>query len=302
MLLPHSRTEPFSDISSVAHDGKIVFVGTDTNGSLFYTVKQDGFEDSARADDAAEPTGWEEWKALPLPGRYRDSNGHWAEEKSDPSVLEKEREIYAAPKGSETLLMRSCYKSYAMSAVAPVQLVSGLGHLFVFRQSRDGTLLADRFVLDGMTNLLVRKLEVRFKRSEQKYTPLTSGTSGASQTLKTIDSLDFRNTLGAPFFEATREFCFVKHLTDGQFSVILVPTADHHVSVWHFFVWNTETKKVESFAIRSTKDEVFALRDTHVMHPKRRKLDGIVKHSFAFTCDDGKRVFYPPPSTVCQPV
>ncbi len=79
-------------------------------------------------------------------------------------------------------------------------MVSGVGHLYVFHQSKEdatevspNTLLVDRFVLDGITNKLVRKLDVRFKRSRQRYQPIESMKKKADGGLANIDSLDFRD-------------------------------------------------------------------------------------------------------------
>ena len=33
-------------LNSITHEGKVVVFATDADGKIFYTVKQDGFEDS----------------------------------------------------------------------------------------------------------------------------------------------------------------------------------------------------------------------------------------------------------------
>ncbi len=108
-----------------------------------------------RSRPSAAPFGFEAWKPLRL-----------GEALDDPSVRFDEQERLADPDG--TVLVRSVYGTDAeatRSADAPVQLVSLLGHLYVFRQSPGGKLLVNRFVLDGMLNELVPKFDVRFRRS-----------------------------------------------------------------------------------------------------------------------------------------
>ena len=54
-------------INSIAHAGKIIVVATFSDGSLQYTVRQDGFEQSYRDAKPEQRIGWENWKLLPLP-------------------------------------------------------------------------------------------------------------------------------------------------------------------------------------------------------------------------------------------
>ena len=124
-------------INTVTHEGKVLIMATVVeNGSatLRYTVKQDGFEDSALQNPNG--SGWEAFKTLELPN---DRLG-------DASVADKEQAELTDKQGK--YLLRSIYDSAALTADAPVQLVSHDGHLYVFRQSTRGTLLVDRFVLD----------------------------------------------------------------------------------------------------------------------------------------------------------
>jgi len=154
MLLAH---ETLKHLNTITHEGKVLLFATDSQGNVFYTIKQDGYEDSY---GGTAVTGWENWELVEFP-----------QENDDRSVLEKEsKELTYGEAGN--YLLRSRYQTQNRTAVAPVQLVSGLGHLYIFRQSKENTLLCDRFVLNGLTHKLVRKLDVRFKRSRQKYQPL----------------------------------------------------------------------------------------------------------------------------------
>jgi hypothetical protein len=285
-MIIHSDKEKFQHLNSITHDGKVLLVATATDGTLWYSVKQDGFEDSYLQTDPKHRTGWEKWKELPLPGRRQDEHSRWKEEEADQSVIDREKEEFAVPKGSnklEDLIIQSRYNTYDQSAVAPVQLVSGLGHLYIFRQSKAQTLLVDRFVLDGMTNELVRKLEVRFKRSGQKYKPLQSTKDGKPGKLTSIDSLDFRDANNQSFYEPTTELSRVKNLFNGWFSVVLVPTTDHDIHRWHVFSYELEEKRLVITSIRSSKEGLFDVKDHFVVHPHPTRISGIVRRTIALT-------------------
>ena len=188
-------TQPnIKHINTLTHEGKMLIVASVVeNGvtKLLYTVKQDGFEDSALQNPNG--SGWEAFKALELPN---DRVG-------DASVAAKEQAELTDKQGK--YLLRSIYNSADLTADAPVQLVSHDGHLYVFRQSTRGTLLVDRFVLDGMTNTLTPKLEVRFKRSRQRHTPLKAMKINSGGQMESLDSLDFRDMQNQPFTEPTSE-------------------------------------------------------------------------------------------------
>jgi len=294
-MLLHSRTdvENFRHVNSITHEGKVLLVATDSDGVLWYSVKQDGFEDSYLRAEPAHRTGWETWKRLPLPGRRKNERGEWQDEENpdDPSVIEQENKELTVTREGDTkgrLIMRSRYNTYGQSAVAPVQLVSGLGHLYVFRQSKTGTLLADRFVLDGMTNQLVRKLEVRFKRSGQRYQPLQATQHGKPGQLASVDSLDFRDANSRAFYEPTTELGWINKLHQGWFAVVLVPTTDHDVNRWHVFAYNSETEKVEIISIRASEQGLFDVKDHFVSHPQPTQISGIIRRSLNLTNSDDR--------------
>ncbi len=71
--------------------------------------------------------------------------------------------------------------------------------MHVFRQSQAGTLLVDRFVFDAATGRLSRTIEVRFKRSGKRHTPLRGTTA------RELDSRDFRGSNGDFFLEPSTE-------------------------------------------------------------------------------------------------
>ena len=259
-------------INTIAHEGKVVVLTTENDGKIRYTVKQDGFEDSYLNTKEAERTGWEKWQELEFP----------KEEKDDQSVIDKETAELTDQKGA--FILKSRYRTDTETAVAPVQAISALGHIYIFRQSQSNTLLVDRFVLDGMTNKLNRKLEVRFKRSKQKHTPTKNMNKGSNGVLNNIDTLDFRDADGNFFYEPTTELCLVNNLHQGWFSVVLVPTIENDVHRWHIFAYNSQTKKVELTTIRTSEEGLFEVKDYTIFEEINetlvpRQIPGIIKRT-----------------------
>jgi len=259
-------------ISTITHEGKIVVLATDSEGKISYTVKQDGFEDSYLNTPADQRTGWENWKTL-----------EFADEADDQSVVEKEKAELTHQQNPSQYLLKSLYKTQNVTAVAPVQAISALGHIYVFRQSKSNTLLVDRFILDGMTNKLNRKLEVRFKRSKQKHTP-TKNMQQGSNGLVNVDTLDFRDANGNFFYEPTTELCLVNNLHKGWFSVVLVPTIENDVYRWHIFAYNSQTQKVELTTIRASEEGLFDVQDYTIFEESKdslvpRRIPGVIKRT-----------------------
>ncbi|CAD5960121.1 Integrin alpha-9 [Planktothrix tepida] len=259
-------------LNTVTHEGKVVVFATDADGKISYTVKQDGFEDSYLNTPADQRTGWENWQYLEFPN-----------EADDQSVINQETAKLTHQKDTSNFILRSRYKTQTESAVAPVQGISALGHVYIFRQSKSNTLLIDRFVLDGMTNNLNRKLEVRFKRSKQKHTP-TKNMNKGSNGLVNIDSLDFRDANGNFFYEPTTELCLINNLYKGWFSIVLVPTIENDVYRWHIFAYNSQTQKVELTTIRASGEGLFDVQDYTIFEEENetlvpRRIPGIIKRT-----------------------
>lgn len=269
--------EKLQHINTIAHEGKVVVFATDADGKIHYTIKQDGFEDSALNTPESERTGWEDWQELEFPNEAQD----------DQSVMDKETEKLTHQDDPSQFILRSRYRTQDQSAVAPVQVVSGVGHLYVFRQSKADTtettpnsLLVDRFVLDGMTNKLVRKLDVRFKRSRQKYEPTGKMQKKANGGgLANLDTLDYRDADGKQFYEPTTELSLIKNLDQGWFSVVLVPTNEHDNFRWHIFAYNSETEKVELTTIRASEEGLFDVQDYTVFEENPKAKSGLVPRS-----------------------
>lgn len=264
--------EKLQHINTIAHEGKVVIVATDADGKIWYSIKQDGFEDSYLNTPPDERTGWETWQELELPN-----------EDDDQSVIDQETADLTDATNPSNFVLRSRYKTFDQTAVTPVQLVSALGHIYIFRQSKSNTLLCDRFVLDGMTNKLNRKLEVRFKRSRQKHEASKNMKKGASG-LTNIDTLDFRDINGNFFYEPTTELSIVNNLQNGWFSVVLVPTIENDVYRWHIFAYNSQTKKVELTTLLMSEEGLFDVQDYTTFEELNdnlipRSVPGIIKRT-----------------------
>ena len=289
----HLQGQRFVHVNTIAHEGKILVLGTTADGKIYYTVKRSGFEDTALQDNE-DPLGFEPWKLLPLDRSVLDQ-----------SVLDQEQAEFTDKNGHQ--LLRSRYGDVAettQSAVAPVQLVSGIGHLYVFRQSISNRLLVNRFVLDGIKNELIPKLEVRFQRSRQKHLPAESmKIDKAEGKLKNIDSLNFRDINNDPFYEPAIELSFIKNLRDGWFSVVLMPTIEKDIYRWNIFAYDSSLRKVILYSVRSSEEGLFALKDYVFAEPDPddpdiktyRNIPGIIQrtlelkddHSYALTVAQG---------------
>ena len=55
MLLPLKQLK---HINAITHEGKLLLFATDSSGTIWYSVKQDGFEDSA-LEQTTQVEGWE---------------------------------------------------------------------------------------------------------------------------------------------------------------------------------------------------------------------------------------------------
>lgn len=246
-------------LNSITHEGKLIVFATDTDATkkIWYTIKQDGFEDTALSNP--EKIDWENWKLLSLPTSAAGT---------DKSVIDKEEQenTFTGGDGQRQYIVRSVYDSIEKTADAPVQLISGMGYLYLFRQSTDQTLLVDRFTLDGMTNTLVRKLEVRFKRSGEKHRPQTKQ-GRKNKAGQKFDSLDFKDMGGEYFEEPTTELSLIKNLYKGWFSVVLTPTLEHDQHRWHIFAYNSVSKKIELTSMLASEEGLFSFSDQTIMVP-----------------------------------
>lgn len=159
------------------------------------------------------------------------------------------------------------YSSTArLGAIAPFQVLSDGKYIYVFRQSVsdddknnvpfapvvDNTLLVDRFILSGTVLKLSR--EIRYQRSRHKTEP---------ESRK--DTLSAEDIEGNPFYEPTRELAFASNLSNGNFSVLLIPGAGTEEQRWIIFTVDSDTRKVNSFNIKFDYSIVFDTSDCQTM-------------------------------------
>jgi Concanavalin A-like lectin/glucanases superfamily/Ricin-type beta-trefoil lectin domain-like len=271
MLLTDKK---INHINAIAHDGKIVCFGTDPDGVVWYSIKRSGFEDTAMAE-GADPFGFEGWQKLRL-----------GESIPDASVTAFEKKNLSDAAGN--LFVRSVYGSSddaTRSADAPVQVVSSMNLLHVFRQAKNGKILVNRFVLDGMTNALVPKLEVRFRRSKQRLAPQKSA---AAKDGGSFDNLDYRDMDGNSFFEGALELGFAGTVANGWFAPLIVPTVESDRNRWHLFVYDAATAKLVLYSVGSgddddrfdVKDYLFGRQDpTNPENTVYRSIPGILRRT-----------------------
>ncbi len=155
------------------------------------------------------------------------------------------------------------YSSTArLGAKVPFQALSDGKYIYIFRQSIaandpnnttpaivNNTLLVDRFILSGSVLKLSR--EIRYQRSRHKTEP-----ESRKDTLSPVD------IEGNSFYEPTRELLFADNLSNGSFSVLLIPGTDAETQRWQIFTTNLSTKKVNSFSIRFDYSLVFDTSDS----------------------------------------
>jgi Concanavalin A-like lectin/glucanases superfamily/PLAT/LH2 domain len=157
-----------------------------------------------------------------------------------------------------------------LSADVPFQVISDGKYVCVFRQAIgkehpdmvfadsnktvpivDNTLLLDRFVLVGSD--LELKREVRYQRSRSKNRPESEK-----------DSLGAEDLEGKPFIEPTQELDFVRNLTGGRFSVLMLPTQIAGVKRWQIFAHNTKTNLIDSINIEQSLEGLFNTKGTEI--------------------------------------
>ncbi|MEO0790349.1 MAG: LamG-like jellyroll fold domain-containing protein, partial [Bacteroidota bacterium] len=276
----HLPLQSIAYVNSLTHEGKVVVFATtestgsdaETFGKVYYTVRQDGFEDNV---DRTAMVGWKYWTLLPF-----------IDEGEDLSVRELERK--------DNDLIRSHYRAAgSLGAVAQVQVVSHREAIYVFRIHRKSNrVLVDRFILNGLTNELMPKLEVRYKRSRQKH-KANAKMKIVNGRLEGLDSLDFRDANDLPFSEPTKEFHFMEITDHSQFAVCVVPTTDKDVDRWHFFLPSAKDGVgiVRAVSVRSNRHGEFLLDDQLVIDPAEdenaetvvRSIPSVVEQQFKLT-------------------
>jgi hypothetical protein len=182
--------------TAVRHQGMVIVLALDEKREIYYRVLA---LDPAQPDD---DKSWSDRRKLSFPDEIR-------------------------PAGMS--LVTVGLKTAERTADAPFQAVSDGKHVYLFRQSTDGTLYVDRFVFDPAPQKLNPAWEARFQRSRKRDLP-------ASRK----DTLGARDMESEPFFEPTTELTVVKGLQDGRFCALLLPGRLPSQWRWQIFATNSE--------------------------------------------------------------
>lgn len=133
----------------------------------------------------------------------------------------------------------------------PIQVVSDDQHIYVFRQSTNQSLYVDRFVYDEVLGRLVNTWETRFRRSKKYDIPL--------DRKDTFGSTDME---GKRFVEPTTDLTFIRNLSNGWFTVAILPTELPGQTRWQIFAHDSVTKRINSFSIPRAANGWFDLTES----------------------------------------
>ncbi|MCX4694786.1 LamG-like jellyroll fold domain-containing protein [Streptomyces sp. NBC_01408] len=272
--------------TTVRHQGTTVALAMDDQRRLFYAVL-----DLARHDETKGELDAAYWSdnplPLPFPGEITDVGFAAVGATALPTVKRGGRIEAAEGERLEADEVDPFLSTTArLTALAPFHALSDGTHIVVLRQSvdaghpdavhkladgsssgdaartdyvldRDGaktplvadTLLCDRFLLVG--GELKPVLEARYRRSRHKDRPDSAK-----------DSLGTADMEGRPFREPTQELSFVRNLSGGRFTALLVPTAVHGRQRWQLFAHNDATDRIDSFNIEQGQGGLFNLQGT----------------------------------------
>ncbi|WP_440102849.1 LamG-like jellyroll fold domain-containing protein [Streptosporangium sp. H16] len=302
-LLKVYSDRTYAHVAMVRHQGVTVAFAMDAARRIVYNVldlsKQDatkGVLDSAYwADNLVE---------LPFPTEITEVGYSIAGATAMPTVkrggrIEAKASEQLDPEETDRFLSTTA----RLSAAAPFQVISDGTYVVVLRQSiPDGhadavykltgggcsgdaaatgyllsggkkvplvrdTLLCDRFLL--VEGKLKPVLEVRFRRSRHASRP-----DSAKDTLGTED-MESR-----PFYEPTRELSFIRNLSGGRFTAVLVPTAISGRWRWQIFAYNSVTDRVDGFNIEQDADGGFNTQGTrYYTSPDPRYRDSVFERA-----------------------
>jgi hypothetical protein len=137
------------------------------------------------------------------------------------------------------------------AADVPFEVVSDDSYIYVFRQSTNQTLYADRFVFDEVAGRLINVWETRYRRSRKFDLPL--------DRKDTFGSTDME---GVRFVEPTTELTFIGDVVDGRFAVAILPTELPRVTRWQIFAERASTGALDGFSILRSSNGLFDLGDS----------------------------------------
>ncbi|MFG2845924.1 LamG-like jellyroll fold domain-containing protein [Kitasatospora sp. NPDC048296] len=272
--------------TTVRHQGTTVALSMDDQRRIVYSVL-----DLSRHDETKGELDTAYWSENPLPLRFPSEvtdTGYAVAGATALPVVKSGGRVEAAPgeRLDEDEVDPFLSTTARLTASVPFHALSDGTHIVVLRQSigddhpdavhrltaggssgdreRGGfatdssgarvplaadTLLCDRFLLVG--GELKPVLEARFRRSRHKTRPDSAK-----------DSLGTTDMEGRPFHEPTQQLSFVRRLSGGRFTALLVPTAVHGQQRWQIFAHNDATGRIDSFSVEQGRDGLFNLQGT----------------------------------------
>ena len=278
--------QQYQHTAMVNHRGTVVSFAMDDQRRIYYAVL-----DISQEDKNKGPLDVKYWvdnpQLLSFPAEIEQVGFAVVNPVQMPTVkkdtrLEASATTTVSPSEADAFLSTTA----RLTADAPFQVFSDNQHIYVFRQSLAGnhadmvyklksggssgtetdltkfvtdqkvplvteTLLVDRFILAGTELKLPR--EVRFRRSENRTSPASAK-----------DSLGAKDMEGNAFSETTKELDFIRNLSGGCFSVILLPTQVADIERWQLFAYNKATKLIDSFNIERSDDGFFNTQGTQL--------------------------------------
>lgn len=259
--LPVSQAT-FKYTTIVRHKGTVIAFAMDNHQRIYYSVLD--FE----REGVQTPLDSQYWDEKPqqlrFPSELAETGYSVAGVQTMPMVRKNGALGSATLSDAEKDLFLSTTARF--TADAPFQVLSDDKHVYVFRQAIeqqhpnniklteatslvDRTLLCDRFVFASGT--LTPKLETRYQRSRNKDLPADRK-----------DSLGYEDLEKKPFYEPTQEITFIGNLTDGRFSIVLLPTSLPDVQRWQIFAYNSTTQRMDAFNVARSPDGLFNTRGT----------------------------------------
>ena len=286
----------YQNPATARHNGSVIAFAMDENCKIYYTVLDINTPD-------AKPIDAENWLKEPKQLLFANEItqvGYGGFDLTTLPVVKKNGDVVIPGTRVQPQELDSFQSSTArLTANAPFQVMSDDQYLYVFRQAiaadhsrmvfkqnADGTeitdadgkkvplvnstLLLDRFVLSGTD--LQPKLEVRYQRSRSKSRPQSNK-----------DSLSAKDMEGKPFYEPTQELDFIRHLSEGCFTVLLLPTQIPEQKRWQIFAYNSQTTLMDAYNIKQSGDGLFNTRDLDVLQQVAGILEPIetLRSSFA---------------------
>ncbi|MFJ3788317.1 LamG-like jellyroll fold domain-containing protein [Kitasatospora sp. NPDC090091] len=272
--------------TTVRHQGTTVALAMDDQRRIVYSVL-----DLSRHDETKGELDTAYWSENPLPLRFPSEvtdTGYAVAGATALPVVKNGGRIEAAPgeRLDEEEVDPFLSTTARLTAPVPFHAVSDGTHLVVLRQSigadhpdavhrlagggtsgdrgrgdhaKDSagamvplvadTLLCDRFLL--VCGELKPVLEARFRRSRHRTRPDSAK-----------DSLGTTDMEGHPFHEPTQVLSFVRRLSGGRFTALLVPTAVHGQQRWQIFAHNDASGRIDSFSVEQGRDGLFNLQGT----------------------------------------